>query len=485
MPKARQWLTWKVLVEGAVALAVISVLFILVFSRFERVQERAHVVEAQRQLQDVLRAAMTFTVDSTQMPIYRMWRWNISDATATAYEPQLAPVFLTTPVAYLGQLPAIGDKFRIKPVGVRLTAIPGVSTETVYLWIAAVEGPYGALAKPTPVTLPPAGAPAAGAPTTATTAAGTVASVSPSVGGGVVPQNVTGTPAISSGTYGGAPGGMQATAPQTVAMSTAGASLSSTVNTGGTVTASVVVGGGVAVPAPAPGPAIAASAMSGPLNTRCYSASNGLQSYGMLIEDTNGFSCGPMPSPFDFGKSQVALRMNFAGDFDNVDYGYEMIEYPRIRLATAEAELLLGGLQAGRFLGALVLPNNKELAPLLKSDSLDVRFQAAAALATVFPQNATGAVPILLTALQADDSPRRRTALISIRSMGANAVELVPALLALHEKADSDEAELILEILAEIGVPAKEAIPALEKARNSDDPWLRQYALSALIYLQQ
>ena len=105
----------------------------------------------------------------------------------------------------------------------------------------------------------------------------------------------------------------------------------------------------------------------------------------------------------------------------------------------------------------------------LQDDKLEVRLQAADALANLGP-DAKEAIPALTAALKGDKEAKVRAyAAFALKKMGAEAKEAVPALTDALKDKDEEVRSVAADALGQLGADAKSAVPALAEALKDPD----------------
>ena len=142
-----------------------------------------------------------------------------------------------------------------------------------------------------------------------------------------------------------------------------------------------------------------------------------------------------------------------------------------------EAALALGSVTKGTEDGVLALIG------ALSDEDIEVRSNAADALAEIGTK-AKQAVPELLLLLRKDQnqSIARGKAIIALASTGKDSEEVISALIQELKGGDARNAALSL---GRIGPPAKAAIPLLLQTLKNDNQEIRLYSLKALVRIDR
>ena len=91
-----------------------------------------------------------------------------------------------------------------------------------------------------------------------------------------------------------------------------------------------------------------------------------------------------------------------------------------------------------------------------------------------------GAVPVLVEALDDEDSSVRKDAAIALGQIGPASKGAVPVLIGTLKDDDADVREAAVYTLGRIGPAAKEAVPALIETLKDEDIYVRLYTAGAL-----
>jgi len=140
-----------------------------------------------------------------------------------------------------------------------------------------------------------------------------------------------------------------------------------------------------------------------------------------------------------------------------------------------EAALALGSVTKGTEDGVLALIG------ALSDEDIEVRSNAADALAEIGTK-AKQAVPEPLLLLRKDQSIARGKAIIALASTGKDSEEVISALIQELKGGDARNAALSL---GRIGRPAKAAIPLLLQTFKNDNQEIRLYSLKALVRIDR